>query len=352
MNTYLRHLPSDLLMKCILDNFSPVEIIGNMSVFTLFPNIVNQYFWKALWIRDISTIDIPSIINYDLYRSVIEDDEFRETEEAGIIVMNMDRISYFATKGYDVLLYSLIRDEQDYNWAVDYFSMYGHASVVENILKESVDKKFTIDYDMGLCGAAAGGNMRLANLMLSLGATDYHNALVWSAMGRNEDVVSLMLKLLNDVPFTDKLPIYNRALAQAAGEGDKNIVNKLLELGANDYNLALEWAACKNQDDIVDWMINLGATSYNRALCAAAFYGNLSIIKRMINLGATAYNKAFKRAVAGISFSIDNNKCNILEFFLTLPITNYNTILAHEKNNKFADSDLIKFLESHQPINF
>src|SRR5581483_8835467 len=110
--SYFNTLPNELLIMCSLEYFSPQDIIKNINILNSLPIFSKQYIWKKLWQRDISTVNIPSNITYEMYRYIIEDDEFREAEESGIGIMNMDRIAYLAGNGYDILLYELIDSEK------------------------------------------------------------------------------------------------------------------------------------------------------------------------------------------------------------------------------------------------
>ena len=225
MTIYLTSLPSELLMQCVLNNFLPLEIIKNIDIINMCPIISNQYFWKELWRRDISTLNIPENITYENYRSVTEDDEFREDEEAGVIIMNMDRIRYFTENGYDTLLYSFLDNaanyekpletiDKSYNLALSYAAEANYIEIVKRIM-EKVDKinteykkslsdveekknKIILDYDGPLCGGARNGNSEIVNWMLSLGATDYGNSLESAAIGGHEDMIHLMVNLLNN----------------------------------------------------------------------------------------------------------------------------------------------------------
>jgi ankyrin repeat protein len=63
---------------------------------------------------------------------------------------------------------------------------------------------------------------------------------------------------------------FNSRLASASEIGDMRIVERLLELGANDYSRATIRAAQGGHIEIVEKMLELGANSYNQAMTAAA----------------------------------------------------------------------------------
>lgn len=384
MTTYLASLPSDLLIQFILNNFSPLDVIKNINVINMFSITFNQYFWKELWQRDISTLNIPENITYENYRSVIEDDEFREYEEIGVTIMNMDRIRYFAENRYDILLYSFLDNDANYdesvrqyhdrnidtsyNFALSYAAEANCVEIMEKIM-EKVDKintdykkslgdvaekknKINLDYDRPLCEGARNGNHEIVNWMLSLGATDYGNSLESAAIGGHEDMIHLMVNLLNNDSVPDKLHYYNRAMGWAAMYGHKHIIEIMLGLGANDYNSALVNAADGNQMEIIEWMLTLGATNYNGALNGAAFHAHLNVIMKMLDLGANSYDEAFENAINGV-LDLTDNHIETIKFLLTLPITNYDIILAQEKRMKRIkhNDELIELLELNKPAN-
>ena len=63
------------------------------------------------------------------------------------------------------------------------------------------------------------------------------------------------------------------AMASAAREGDREIVDQMLKLGATNYNRAMMEAAGGGHQEIVNQMLELGATNYNLAMAFAAVGG-------------------------------------------------------------------------------
>jgi hypothetical protein len=73
----------------------------------------------------------------------------------------------------------------------------------------------------------------------------------------------------------------NQRLIIASGIGDMRVINRLLELGANDYEGAMASAAKGGQRGIMEQMIEFGAKDYERALGQAALGGHMDIVEWM-----------------------------------------------------------------------
>jgi ankyrin repeat protein len=91
----------------------------------------------------------------------------------------------------------------------------------------------------------------------------------------------------------------NEILIYAAQHGYNQLVERMLEEGANDYNWAMESAAFGGHRDIVERMLEVGATDYNEALESAAFGGHRDIVERMLELVTQGYDDAMIEAAHG-----------------------------------------------------
>ena len=81
----------------------------------------------------------------------------------------------------------------------------------------------------------------------------------------------------------------NRQLTKAAEGGHKDIVQLMIDKGANP-DRGLFGAAEGGHKDIVQMMIDKGADDWNEGLAAAAFGGHIDIVQMMINKGATDWD--------------------------------------------------------------
>src|SRR5208282_4709850 len=67
---------------------------------------------------------------------------------------------------------------------------------------------------------------------------------------------------------------WNSGLYNACHGGHRNIVNLMIEKGANDWNMALYHACCGGHRELVDLMVMNGANDWNMALYHACYGGH------------------------------------------------------------------------------
>ena len=119
--------------------------------------------------------------------------------------------------------------------------------------------------DFYCVGAAAGGHKELVQLMLDKGANNYNDGLACAAWGGHMGLVQLML---------DKGADPNNGLSGAALGGHLDIVQLMLDKGANNYNDGLRAAAKYGHKDVVQLMLDKGATNLDYALRESESYGH------------------------------------------------------------------------------
>jgi len=129
--------------------------------------------------------------------------------------------------------------------------------------------------------AINGYDLLLKPLLSTL--SDYNLVMTYAAYGGHIELVNLMLEKGANA--------YNNAMIEAAYRGHMNIVRLMLELGANDYNEAMSFAAKGGHIEIVRLMLEKGANNYNRAMASAAYKGHIEIVRLMLGLGANDYNE-------------------------------------------------------------
>jgi len=89
--------------------------------------------------------------------------------------------------------------------------------------------------------------------------------------------------------FKDKL---NRLLCYAAYRDKRDIVEFLLNNGADDCNRALVKAAKEGRFEMVNLLISKGADDFDGGLCGAASGGFEEIVELMLEKGADCYEAA------------------------------------------------------------
>lgn len=112
--------------------------------------------------------------------------------------------------------------------------------------------------------AAKIGDLRIINKMIQLGADDFDEAMI-----------------------------------KAARYGHEIIVDRMVDLDAERFNFAMAAAARGGYEKLVDKFIKLGAKNFNQAMVSASKGGHEKIIDKLINLGANNFEDSFYAAIAG-----------------------------------------------------
>ena len=92
---------------------------------------------------------------------------------------------------------------------------------------------------------------------------------------------------------------WNNALYEACKIGNKEIVELMIEKGANNWNYGLFGACFGGNKETIDLMIEKGANNWNYALYWACFGGNKEIVELMIEKGADNWNYGLRTACEG-----------------------------------------------------
>ncbi len=88
----------------------------------------------------------------------------------------------------------------------------------------------------------------------------------------------------------------NKALSFTCAAGYKEVVELLIEKGANDFNWGLRNACYGGYIDLVKLMIEKGADNWNQGLSNACYSGNKEIVELMISKGADFFTNGLYNA--------------------------------------------------------
>ena len=231
-------------------------------------------FWSQLWQRDVSTIVTVEGNIQKKYMSVFKK------------INTMDRgqqICHLAYEGYDEILYPLLENLKDYNWALANGASGGHMKIVEKAVELGANCHSTA---MEL--AASSGNMRTVLLMVMNGARSYDGTMIAAAGGGHKDIVELMLR--------GGATHCEQAMVAAAKSGHIEIVQLFLALPQQYTKHTYDWimnkAALGGHKNIVELMLAKGANNYNGGLLSAVKSENDEIVKLMLEKGANNYESA------------------------------------------------------------
>lgn len=266
---YFLALPIDLFPSLFL-YFSPTELafsLHQIETISAFKSLFrSSIFWKTLWKRDISSFIEPFPLIADIYAEYMTlftgdmHERYRQalnwppnnTETKDI----REIIYYLTDKGYDILLYPILHNIYDCNWVISQ--------------------------------AAWNAQLPIINKMIEKGVTYYDYAILCAIESGNIDIFHFLFEknhAKNTIDFCNKIMSY------AARYNYMNIIELMLQKGANAYDWALNSAVCGGNIDVVNLMLELGATDYNNALVNAVVHGNINCIKLMLDKGADDFER-------------------------------------------------------------
>jgi hypothetical protein len=91
----------------------------------------------------------------------------------------------------------------------------------------------------------------------------------------------------------------NAQALQAAKDGDKQLIDQLIQQGADNFDWMAFAAAEGGHQQLVDEMIQRGAKDLNGIATEAAHAGHIQIIEQMLALGANDFNSIAAIAASG-----------------------------------------------------
>eukprot|EP00180_Rhodochaete_pulchella_P000509 Plantae.Rhodophyta-Rhodochaete_pulchella.ctg136.p1 GENE.Plantae.Rhodophyta-Rhodochaete_pulchella.ctg136~~Plantae.Rhodophyta-Rhodochaete_pulchella.ctg136.p1 ORF type:complete len:1128 (+),score=134.65 Plantae.Rhodophyta-Rhodochaete_pulchella.ctg136:463-3384(+) len=163
---------------------------------------------------------------------------------------------------------------------------YGHNDCIEYLLGYD-----WVDFDSGLCGACAGGQLKVLDLMVGKGAdVDYRDPsggtpLYWAARYGHKECVTQLLDY--------SARTVNSGLRGACAGGQLEILELMLSRGAAsdsvgpDGRTPLHWAALKGHHDCVHTLRQCSAPDVDSGLRGACEGGHLRLLEDMVAAGAS-----------------------------------------------------------------
>ena len=336
----LSTLPPDVLLDVArrLSYLDIIRLCRTSSVFNQLFCIENfGNLWKYLYHRDISTHRLPASGDYYLaYRVAIQGIPGIRP----ILQIPVPPLPSFRQPSTRPQIQPSTRSQRQrvsqarpsqklLNQRLEYAVRNGYEKLAEDLLDQGAN-----NYDDAMALAALNGYSDLVDLMLSRGATNYNQTMVQAASGGHEDIIDQMLAL--GATHIDQVVVL------AAREGHWNIVNRFLDQLATPetYEVVLYQAARYDNIVLMNDMINRlgpGPRIYNNALAGAARGGHREIVNRMLELGATNYDWAMAAATGG-------NHYAIVKQMLSLGATDYRTALSNTDVN--TDPRIVELLRS------
>lgn len=151
-------------------------------------------------------------------------------------------------------------------WALAllYAASNGNMDFVDFFLQKGADVNY------GLAGASLKGDIKLINYFLDKGAEDLNEAIAYASKGGSSETVSYLVNkaLEKDIDIN-----WNRALNNAAGKGNLNLVEYFIDVrGADDLDNAMTSAIIGNHYDVVKYLISKGANMWDYYIYNAKKY--------------------------------------------------------------------------------
>jgi hypothetical protein len=183
----------------------------------------------------------------------------------------------------------------------------------KNVVDYFIENDLPKDFNRIMANACFGGNTEIVNKMLELGADEY-NYCAWAAARNNHrEIIYHMLSLGADN--------YLDIACGAARGGNLDLLNIFMDFSnIENLNIAMFNAVYGGNLDIVEYLISKGANDFNRGLIASSKIGNLDITNLMLKNNANNYHIAFRVA-------LNYGKLNILKILPELDIENYNNAI-------------------------
>lgn len=186
---------------------------------------------------------------------------------------------------------------------------------VGGILKIVKILRFDVNIRCYFSYACKGKHMNVIEFMM---ANDYGsvNEGLWGACeGGHFDLVKIFLSKEETIKFskgafTKAAECIDSGLERACINGNLELINYLIDKGAERWNCALAGACEGGHVNIIDDMIMRGADEWNRALAGACKGGHMNIIERFIKYPSVDLSFAMGLAACG-------GQLNVIKYLIT-----------------------------------
>ena len=163
------------------------------------------------------------------------------------------------------------------NHVLEYLCLKNHRFLLSLLIKNDIHK--TLNLNWGLEGACQGGFKDLVQWMIDLGANYWEWGLWGSVQGGFKELAQMMID--------HGASHWDAGLRAACEGGHREMVRMMIDLGANDWNWGLQGACKGGFKDLSQMMIDHGATDFNLGLLNACWGGQRDLAQWMVDLGAT-----------------------------------------------------------------
>lgn len=195
--------------------------------------------------------------------------------------------NFYAFEG-DLNKLKELSDIDNWNHILLYAAKGGHL----NIIKWVEDNFIMPDYQDAACFAAKGGHKKVLDYCMTQYSCFTNEILYFAVKGGHRDIIETLLQ-------KSTYKNYNGLMKTAAVEGHKNIVEWMIELGADSFLEAASYAACGNHKDLVIYILGhiTGEIDWNILVKDVGSFGHKDMLEWLIEQGADDYQTILIDAV-------------------------------------------------------
>ena len=168
-----------------------------------------------------------------------------------------------------------------------FFFFFKFAKSNKSYLKQNLNfcSFFLLLISIGLCQACSYDVIEMVDLMIQKGANDWDDALGYACESGNIETVKKLIE--------KGAKSYSKSLPSASRSGNIEIVKLLIEKGANSFDKALETVVNTGNMDIIKLLIEKGAKSFSNYFITYCFSSNKHLAEFLIEKGIDINFKNF-----------------------------------------------------------
>ena len=167
--------------------------------------------------------------------------------------------------------------QRQLNAALNYAAGSGHIECVKFLLNTGATS-----VNSALELASEGGHAKCVDVLIDNGANSFHDALYFTAIEGHTECMRILLS--KGSPIEAKQ--LNGNLNDAAYKGNADILQLLIDHGANDLNQATWTSALRGHSECLRVLIRNGAKELEEPLNGAAMKGHTECLKILMDSGA------------------------------------------------------------------
>lgn len=192
-------------------------------------------------------------------------------------------VHYRQTECLQTLIDNGANERNQLDAALNFAARLGHTACISVLLNNGAT---SVNYALEL--AVKGGHDDCLNALIDNGVNNFDRAFYLAAYGGQVSGMDILLNRAPDIE-PDQLNDY---LNSAAHAGYPQILQLLIDNGANDLNRALRSAAIQGHSDCLQILISNGADDTEEALNSAVLGGHTECLELLIDNGASELNVA------------------------------------------------------------